>query len=56
MNNVLIGIHRNNEDKMLLSLIKGKNVNDLMIIPNDNNYEINILSDKYLSLFCLLNN
>ena len=49
MNDLLIGIHQN-ENKMFLSIIKGKNVNDLIAIPSDDNYEINILSDKYLLL------
>ncbi len=49
LNDVFIGIHREKE-KMFLSIVEGKTVKDLMIIPTDESYEINILSNSYILL------
>lgn len=49
LNNTYIGIHKEN-DKMFLSIVEGKKVNDLMTIPTDDSYQINILSNEYILL------
>lgn len=49
LNDVFIGIHRDKE-KMFLSVVEGKNVKDLMTIPTDESYEINLLGNNYILL------
>lgn len=49
MNDLYIGIHQI-QNKTYLSTVKGKTVSDIMAIPTGNNYQLNILNDKYLLL------
>lgn len=49
MNGFFVGVRQNN-NQTYLSQVNGKEVVNIMTIPNDNNYTLNILSDKYLLL------
>lgn len=49
MNGYNIGVYQLN-NQTYLSQVNGKDIKNIMVIPDDNNYKIHVLSDKYILL------